>query len=77
MAEIINLRQLRKAKSRQQAEAAASHNRAIFGRTKAEKSLSALTKALEQTRHEGHRLRQDAQAPMPEQPSPGKRDDNR
>jgi hypothetical protein len=37
MAEIINLRMARKARSRAQAEQQAAENRAKFGRTKAEK----------------------------------------
>ncbi len=39
--DIINLRTARKAKARAAAEAAASANRAAFGRTKAEKSATA------------------------------------
>ncbi len=38
MAEIINLRQARKAQKRHQAEVTASANRAKFGQTKAERS---------------------------------------
>ncbi len=37
MAEIINLRQARKARARRDAESAAATNRARFGRSKAEK----------------------------------------
>ncbi|MGL5362074.1 MAG: DUF4169 family protein [Bosea sp. (in: a-proteobacteria)] len=70
MAEIVNLRQARKAKLRQQAEDTASQNRAMFGRTKAEKSLTALQRKQEQVRHEGHRL----DAVGPDQPSPKKPD---
>lgn len=40
MAEIINLRNLRKAKSRRQKQAEAAENRVRFGRTKAEKRES-------------------------------------
>ena len=61
MAEIINLRQARKAKLRQHAEDAASQNRAVFGRTKAEKSLTAVERQQTMKRHEGHRL--DASGP--------------
>ncbi|MFN3473858.1 MAG: DUF4169 family protein [Blastomonas sp.] len=38
MAEIINLRQARKAQKRKQAEATASANRAKFGQTKADRN---------------------------------------
>lgn len=41
MADIINLRQARKAKVRRDAESAAAANRAKFGRTKAEKQRDA------------------------------------
>lgn len=59
MSEIVNLRQARKAKIRQQAEETASQNRAMFGRTKAEKSLTALERKQERVQHEGHRLGAD------------------
>ncbi|MGV3769865.1 MAG: DUF4169 family protein [Sphingobium phenoxybenzoativorans] len=39
MAEIINLRSVRKARARAEAESAAARNRAIHGRTKAQKLL--------------------------------------
>lgn len=41
MAQIINLRQARKAQKRQQAEAAAANNRAKFGQTKAQRTAQA------------------------------------
>lgn len=41
MAQIINLRQARKAQKRQQAEAAAANNRARFGQTKAQRTAQA------------------------------------
>ena len=40
MADIINLRQARKARARSQAEAKAAANRARFGRTAREKQVS-------------------------------------
>lgn len=45
MAEIINLRQARKAVQRKQGEATATANRAKFGRTKAERSAQASEQA--------------------------------
>lgn len=39
MADLINLRQARKDKARAEKEAAAKANRAVHGRTKAEKAL--------------------------------------
>ena len=41
MAEIINLRRVRKAKARATAEVTAAANRAAFGRTKADKQAAA------------------------------------
>lgn len=41
MAEIINLRAVRKTREREQARAKGNENAAKFGRTKAEKSLEA------------------------------------
>ena len=56
MAEIINLRQVRKAKLRAAEEATAADNRIAFGRPKKAKTLQQRRKALEVERHEGHRL---------------------
>ena len=39
-ADVVNLRQFRKAKARSEREADAEQNRITFGRTKAEKSLT-------------------------------------
>lgn len=59
MAEIINLRQARKAKKRDARETAAAENRAKFGRTKAEKQKS-LQEAESAQRHiEQHELNDD------------------
>ena len=55
MAEIVNLRQARKAKARTEKEAEASANRAKFGRTKAEKAVDTAKKALEDKRLDGHK----------------------
>lgn len=60
-AEIVNLRQARKRKSRSDKEKAAEANRIAFGRTKAERQLSEKTKALETSRIDGHR-REDGQS---------------
>lgn len=56
MAEIINLRQVRKDRERAAKEAQAAENRVVFGRPKQAKTLAETRKALEQSRHEGHRL---------------------
>ena len=55
MAEIINLRQARKAKARVGKEADAAANRAKYGRTKAEKQLEATKTSIESKRLDGHR----------------------
>ena len=55
MAEIVNLRQVRKAKARAGKEAEAATNRAKFGRTKAEKQVEAAKKSIEDKRLDGHK----------------------
>ena len=55
MAEIVNLRQVRKAKARAGKEAEAATNRAKFGRTKAEKQVQAAKKSIEDKRLDGHK----------------------
>jgi hypothetical protein len=55
MAEIINLRQARKAKARAGKEAEAAANRARFGRTKAEKELEAARRKLEEKAIDAHK----------------------
>ena len=59
MAEIINLRQVRKQKARAEAEKTAEQNRISFGRTKAERKLTEAEKTLAERRLEGHRLSDD------------------
>ena len=55
MAEIINLRQARKAKARSEKESAAEANRLKFGRSKAEKTLSEAEKKLSARKLDGHK----------------------
>ena len=55
MAEIVNLRQARKAKARAGKEADAAANRAKFGRTKAEKQAEAAKAALADKALDGHK----------------------
>ncbi|UJW74097.1 DUF4169 family protein [Rhizobium sp. SL42] len=50
-ADIVNLRQFRKAKARTEKEATAEQNRISFGRTKAEKSL---TRSLNEKANKAH-----------------------
>lgn len=59
-ADLINLRQARKARARVAKEAQASENRAKFGRSKAERSHTAAADLLEQRRHAGHERAADA-----------------
>ncbi len=60
MAEIINLRQVRKARTRAEAEAKAEDNRVAFGRPKKARTLQQKRKAIEDGRHEGHRLERES-----------------
>ncbi len=59
MAEIVNLRQARKAKKRREAEVQAAENRVRFGRPGAERKRDAAEKELEARRLDGHRLDRD------------------
>ena len=56
MAEIINLRGVRKARERAAAAVKAEENRILFGRPKRARTLAEKRKTLEVERHEGHRL---------------------
>ena len=55
MAEIVNLRQARKAKARTEKDDSAAANRAKFGRTKAEKQAEAAKAALAAKTLDGHK----------------------
>ena len=55
MAEIVNLRAVRKHKARADKEARAAQNRILFGRTKAEKQQQAAEKALAERHIDGHK----------------------
>lgn len=59
MAEIINLRQARKARERAEREAEAAANRSKHGRSKAQRKLTDIEKKLAEGRLEGHRLTRD------------------
>lgn len=56
MAEIINLRRVRKQRARQEAEQQAQQNRITFGRTKAERSLTEAERDKAARTLDGHRL---------------------
>jgi uncharacterized protein YaaR (DUF327 family) len=56
MAEIINLKDVRKARARAAAEAKAAENRTRFGRTRDERNRQALEEQRAQREHEGNRL---------------------
>jgi hypothetical protein len=58
-AEIVNLRKARKAKARAADEARAAENRALFGRSKAERKATEAEKDLTLRRLDGHRLLAD------------------
>lgn len=55
MAEVINLRQKRKAKSRDEKEKQAEQNRLLHGRTKTEKSLTKAEAERATRAHDGHK----------------------
>ena len=56
MTEVVNLRNFRKRKKREEKEAAAQVNRASFGRTRTEKELNKAKLALEAKKLDKHRL---------------------
>ena len=60
MAEIINLRRVKKAKIRADADATAARNRIEFGRSKAERKITEADRALSQTRLDGHLREKDS-----------------
>ena len=55
-ADVVNLRQFRKAKARSERETAAEQNRITYGRTKAEKSLTRAQNAKVSREHEQGRI---------------------
>ena len=55
MAEIINLRSVRKQKTRASKDDQAAQNRVLFGRTKGEKLQQAAEKALAEKKIDGHK----------------------
>lgn len=55
MAEIINLRNVRKQKARAEKDVQAAQNRVLFGRTKAEKLKQAAEKSLADSKIDGHK----------------------
>ncbi|CAN5671020.1 hypothetical protein BH11PSE3_BH11PSE3_47340 [soil metagenome] len=59
MADIINLRQARKDKARQEREAEADANRRRFGRSKAEKAVDKDAKARADREIDGKRIDRD------------------
>ncbi len=56
MTEIVNLRQARKQKNRELKETEAARNRAVFGRSKAEKRLVESERALAEAQLDARRL---------------------
>jgi hypothetical protein len=56
LGEIVNLRQARKQKRRRSDEAGAAQNRALFGRSKAERLLADREKAKQTREIEAHRI---------------------
>ncbi|HTZ67247.1 MAG TPA: DUF4169 family protein [Roseiarcus sp.] len=56
MSEIVNLRRARKQKSRELKQTEAARNRAVFGRSKAEKRLIERERALAEASLEARRL---------------------
>ncbi len=64
--DIVNLRRARKAKQKAAEAATAAENRAIFGKSKDERALTAKSELLEQRRLDGHRLSGRSKASPPD-----------
>ena len=60
MADIVNLRKVRKAKARAEKETQAAENRIRFGRSKAERDLGAASRRLAERKLETHRREGDS-----------------
>ena len=56
MSDIVNLRRARKQKNRERKQAEAAQNRAVFGRSKAEKRLTESERAHAEERLDARRL---------------------
>jgi hypothetical protein len=65
VAEIINLRQVRKHKARAEAEKTAEQNRIAFGRTKAERKLTEAERDKAARHVDGHKLDRRDDEPEP------------
>lgn len=66
MADIVNLRQVRKRRKRDDKERAAAANRRAHGRSAAEKTETRLARSLDEKRFEAHRRGQPDDAdPLP------------
>ncbi len=59
--DVVNLRQFKKAKARQEKEKTAEQNRLTFGRTKAEKNLTAALNEKAKKAHDQSRLERSSQ----------------
>ena len=55
MGEVVNLRLKRKAKAREDAADKAAENRAVFGRSKAEKDLTSARNKQAESKLDGHK----------------------
>ena len=75
MAEIINLRMARKAKTRSEAEKQAGQNRVKFGQTKAEKLVRKAEEVRAGKAHDAGRIEPAPENP-PDNKAPGSRSDD-
>jgi hypothetical protein len=73
MADIINLKDVRKARTRAAAEAKAAENRARFGRTRDERTRQSIEESRVRREHDGNKIeRHDGDRPEDANP-PGNR----
>lgn len=69
-ADLVNLRQFRKRKAREEEEKAAEANRVEFGRTKAEKKLTETMNRKERRSHDQKRLQPSPKSSGPDRQGP-------
>jgi len=73
MADIVNLKDFRKARTRAEAEAKAAENRARFGRTKMDRLRQSQEENRARREHDGNKVERDAEDAKPDESSDDRR----
>ncbi|MGE5537127.1 MAG: DUF4169 family protein [Gemmatimonas sp.] len=72
MADIINLKDVRKARARALAETKAAENRTRFGRTREERTRQSIEDSRARREHEGNKIERRDERPSDDPTPPGK-----